>query len=127
MTFKTFTLALLLTFGLPWLMLVVVPYGTMRNVEPVFFTMEEDGKDEVYEPRRAGRIKDGAEIYAANGCYICHTQLIRPSFAGSELGRPGWAGFEEKEISMLKEAYRIIYRRGLNTTQALEELEINTR
>ncbi len=93
MSFKTFTLALLASFGFPWLLLIVVPFAKMRNVQPVYFTEEEDGREEVYVPRRAGRIADGAAVYAANGCYVCHTQVIRPSFAGSELGRPGWAGF----------------------------------
>jgi cytochrome c oxidase cbb3-type subunit 2 len=93
MTFKAFAIALMVSFGLPWLMIVVVPFAKMRTVEPVNFTEEDDGKDEVYVPRRAGRIADGAAVYSANGCYVCHTQLIRPSFAGSELGRPGWAGF----------------------------------
>lgn len=96
MTFKAFTLALMTSFGIPWLLIIVVPFSTMRSVETVQFTAEADGKDEVYVPRRAGRIAVGAAVYAANGCYICHTQLIRPSFAGSELGRPGWAGFKEQ-------------------------------
>ena len=66
MTFKTFVLALILSFGLPWLMLVVVPFGKMRNVEPVYFTAEEDGLDEVYVPRRSGRIADGAQVRVFN-------------------------------------------------------------
>lgn len=93
MTFKTFSLALIASFGFPWLMIVVIPFAKMRHVQPVSFTEAEDGREEVYVPRRAGRIKDGALAYGANGCYICHSQLIRPSFAGSELGRPDWAGF----------------------------------
>lgn len=94
MNLKTFTLALVSSFGVPWLTMVVIPFGKMRDLEPVYFTAEADGKDEVYVPRRAGRVSTGVEVYAANGCYVCHTQLIRPSFAGSELGRPGWAGFQ---------------------------------
>lgn len=94
MTFKTFVYALLASFGFPWLMLVVVPFAKMRKVDSVHFTEEDDAKSDVYVPRRHGRIKDGSEVYGANGCYVCHSQLIRPSFAGSELGRPGWAGFQ---------------------------------
>jgi cytochrome c oxidase cbb3-type subunit 2 len=97
MSFKAFTLALMFSFGIPWLMIIVVPFSKMRHVEPIYFTEEADGRDDVYVPRRAGRIANGAAVYAANGCYICHTQLIRPSFAGSELGRPGWAGFKEQD------------------------------
>ncbi|MEO1842930.1 MAG: hypothetical protein ABGZ37_01500 [Akkermansiaceae bacterium] len=97
MTFKTFTLALMVSFGFPWLMILVIPFATMRNVAPVHFVADDDGRDDVYVPRRSGRIANGAAVYGANGCYICHTQLIRPSFAGSELGRPGWAGFQETD------------------------------
>lgn len=95
MTFKTFSLALLVSFGFPWLTMVVIPFASMRNLAPVKFANPDgDPADaEVYVPRRSGRIPDGAAVYAANGCYVCHTQLIRPSFAGSDLGRPGWAGY----------------------------------
>ena len=94
MTFKTFLIGLLASFGVPWLSLVVIPFGKMRGLEPVRFTVAADGRDEIYVPRRPGRIPNGAAVYAAEGCYVCHTQVIRPSFAGSELGRPDWAGFE---------------------------------
>ncbi len=106
MTFKTFTLALIASFGFPWLMLVVVPFAKMRNVKAAYFTEAEDGRDDVYVPRRSGRITDGAAVYAANGCYVCHTQVIRPSFAGSDLGRPGWAGFppdQDKPVDTRRE------------------------
>ena len=93
MSFKPFMLALVASFGIPWLMIIVVPFAKMRSVEAVHFTEEEDGFAEVYVPRRSGRIKTGAEVYGANGCYVCHTQMIRKGFAGSELGRPDWAGF----------------------------------
>ena len=97
MTFKAFILALALSFGVPWLLIIVVPYGKMRNLEAVHFEMDSDGRDEVYVPRRSGRITTGSAVYGANGCYVCHTQLIRASYAGSELGRPDWAGFRIKD------------------------------
>lgn len=101
MAFKSFTLALLFSFGVPWLMLIVVPFAKMRNLEPVSFTELDDGKKGLYLPKRSGRIRDGAKVYAQNGCYVCHSQLIRYSFAGSEYGREGWAGFKEENAEGL--------------------------
>jgi cytochrome c oxidase cbb3-type subunit 2 len=97
MTFKSFITALGLSFGIPWLLIILVPFGKMRNLDPVYFESENDGKDEVYVPRRSGLITTGSSVYGSNGCYICHTQLIRAGYAGSELGRADWAGFQVKD------------------------------
>ena len=94
MTFKSFFIGLRCSFLLPWLLLVVIPFASMQRVKPVRFNENDDGKDEVYVPRRAGRVTDGAGIYAANGCYVCHSQLIRPTYAGSDVWRPDWAGMK---------------------------------
>ena len=47
----------------------------------------------VYIAKRAGRIADGSQIYGENGCYLCHTQVVRPTYAGNDLFRPDWGGF----------------------------------
>jgi len=91
MNFKTFSLGLAATFGLPWVFAIAIPYAKMANLPVAEFTEAADGFDGVYEFDRSGRT-DGASIYAANGCVVCHTQLIRPSYAGSELWRKDWAG-----------------------------------
>ena len=92
MSFKNFILGLVATFGLPWLVLIVVPFAKMRNIEPVSFDETKDGVTGVYTPERAGRIANGSEVYGANGCYVCHSQVIRPTYAGSEIWRDDWAG-----------------------------------
>lgn len=94
MTFKTFIIGLLCSFGLPLLLIVIIPFASMQQITPVRFNENDDGKDEVYQPRRNGRITEGSEIYAANGCYTCHSQLIRPtsSIASSDVWRSDWAG-----------------------------------
>ncbi len=92
MTFQKFTLGLVAAFGLPWLLLVVVPFAKMRSIETVSFDEEVDGKTGVYAPSRAGRISNGSEVYGANGCYVCHSQVIRTTYAGSEIWRDDWAG-----------------------------------
>lgn len=96
MSFRTFILCLSTSFGVAWLAIIIVPYAKMRGLEPI--AMEEgDGTNAVFIPKRAGRITDGAEVYAANGCYQCHSQLIRPTYAGNDMFRPDWGGLQFDE------------------------------
>lgn len=97
MTFRQFAFGLTAAFGIAWLAVVVVPFFLMRTAKPVSFEEVADGKTGLYFPKRTGRVTNGAEVYAANGCYLCHTQLIRPSYAGNDLGRPDWAGLKTDE------------------------------
>ncbi|GHC58425.1 cbb3-type cytochrome c oxidase subunit II [Roseibacillus persicicus] len=91
MNFKTFLLGLTAAFGLPWVLAVAIPYTQMAHLEPARFVEAADGFDGVYEFTRSGRT-DGASIYASNGCALCHTQVIRPSYAGTDMYRKDWAG-----------------------------------
>lgn len=94
MTFKAFLLGLLGTFGLPWLLVVVIPFATMRTIEPVEY--EDDSEvSGVYTPKRDGRITEGSKIYGQEGCYHCHTQIIRPTYAGNDVHRAQWAGLRK--------------------------------
>ncbi len=97
MSFRQFAFGLTASFGIAWMALVIVPFFLMRHPKPVQFTEKADGKEGMYFPKRTGRVLNGAEVYAANGCYHCHSQLIRPVYAGSELGRPDWAGLKKDE------------------------------
>ncbi|MBC7980674.1 MAG: hypothetical protein H7Y36_08950 [Armatimonadetes bacterium] len=92
MSFRTFILSLSASFGVAWLAIVIVPYYKMRAIEPITMGDDADGTNVVFIPKRAGRITDGSQVYAENGCYLCHTQLIRPTYAGNDLFRPDWAG-----------------------------------
>ncbi|YCM44371.1 hypothetical protein V2O64_23995 [Verrucomicrobiaceae bacterium 227] len=82
---------MLASFGLPWLFAVVLPFAKMRSLEPVKF---EEGAEQsgVYSPNRDGRINEGSRVYGQEGCYQCHTQLIRPTYAGWDVHRDEWAG-----------------------------------
>ena len=97
MSLRTFILGLSLTFGIAWLAVVVVPYFKMRNLAPIALNEETDGATGVFNPKRAGRIVEGARVYAANGCYHCHTQVVRPTYAGNDLARPDWGGLKDDE------------------------------
>ena len=94
MTFKAFIFGLLGTFGIPWLVVVVIPYSTMQTIEPVQY--EEGAKlSGAYVPARDGRITEGSKIYGQEGCYQCHTQVIRPTYAGNDVHRDEWAGLRK--------------------------------
>jgi cytochrome c oxidase cbb3-type subunit 2 len=94
MSFRTFILGLSASFGIAWLAVVVVPYFTMRNLEPIQLSEATDGTTGIFFPKRTGRIADGARVYAENGCYLCHTQVVRPTYAGNDLYRPDWGGLK---------------------------------
>ena len=85
MSFRTFILGLSATFGVAWLAIVVVPFIKMRNLAPIQLNEATDGATGIFFPKRTGRIGDGALVYAENGCYLCHTQVVRPTYAGNDL------------------------------------------
>lgn len=97
MSSRTFISGIAISFGIAWLAVIVVPFFKMRNLAPAEFSEAEDGKTGVFIPKRAGRVADGAEVYAANGCYLCHTQVVRPTYAGNDLYRADWGGLKDDE------------------------------
>lgn len=97
MTFRQFAFGLTASFGIAWLAVVIVPFFQMRSAQPIAFDEIADGKEGLYHPKRTGRVANGAQVYAANGCYLCHSQLIRPTYAGNDLGRADWAGLKADE------------------------------
>ena len=94
MSFRTFILGLSASFGVAWLAIVVVPFIKMRNLAPVILDEATDGATGIFYPKRTGRIINGAQVYAENGCYLCHTQVVRPTYAGNDLYRPDWGGLK---------------------------------
>lgn len=94
MSLRTFILGLSASFGVAWLAIIVVPYFKMRDLAPVMLNEATDGATGVFYPKRTGRVADGARVYAENGCYLCHTQVIRPTYAGNDLYRPDWGGLK---------------------------------
>ena len=74
MPVRIFYLGLIAAFGLPWLFLVAVPYGelTANNV-----TVIDEATSQVYPQKNAGFIEYGHRIYSSEGCFQCHSQMIR--------------------------------------------------
>jgi cytochrome c oxidase cbb3-type subunit 2 len=94
MSFRTFILGLSASFGIAWLAVVVVPFIKMRNLAPIQLDEATDGVTGIFFPKRTGRVANGAQVYAENGCYLCHTQVVRPTYAGNDLYRPDWGGLK---------------------------------
>lgn len=97
MSLRTFILGLSASFGVAWLAVVVIPYLKMRSLAPITLSEATDGAKGIFYPKRSGRVADGAKVYAENGCYLCHTQVVRPTYAGNDLYRPNWGGLKNDE------------------------------
>jgi len=76
MTFKTFLAGISFTFCVAWVVLIAVPAARMEHRQPV--KMSDAADAPYYQHNVSGRILNGAEIYQNNGCFTCHTQLVRP-------------------------------------------------
>ncbi|MFN0069588.1 MAG: cbb3-type cytochrome c oxidase subunit II [Limisphaerales bacterium] len=42
-----------------------------------------------YPPNRPGLAQQGAELFRSEGCYACHSQMVRPEGHGADIAR-GW-------------------------------------
>jgi cytochrome c oxidase cbb3-type subunit 2 len=87
-------------FAFPWIFLIVVPFVTYSNVEAIPYGEgdEVEGGIAGYPEKtlyRHGSSDYGRQVYASEGCAYCHTQVVRPTYAGPDMWRPGWGGDEE--------------------------------
>ena len=97
MTVKTFFFGLAASFGLPWLVMLAVPFGTMRSLEEPQYDEVNDERTDKYQSLRAGSLETGSQIYRQEGCMTCHTQVTRPTTAGNDVFREGQGGFRNDE------------------------------
>jgi cytochrome c oxidase cbb3-type subunit 2 len=95
MTVKTFFYGLIASFGLPWLIMLVVPFSTMRTMEAPRYDEVNDERDDLFNPKHSGRTGNGSLIYGQEGCAMCHSQLVRPSYAGQDVFREGQGGTKD--------------------------------
>lgn len=89
-----------IAFALPFVFLVLVPFIADSNREPVPYPegQEVEGGYTSFPDKaflRDGSSDYGRQVYAAEGCAYCHTQVVRPTYAGPDMWRVGWAGREE--------------------------------
>ncbi|MEM1441084.1 MAG: cbb3-type cytochrome c oxidase subunit II [Verrucomicrobiota bacterium] len=93
-----------IAFILPWVFLILIPFVSASNAEPIPYGEEEEveGGVVVYPDKifyKNGASDYGRQIYAAEGCAYCHTQVIRPTYAGADMWRPGWGGRDEEGLA----------------------------
>lgn len=87
-------------FALPWLFLIILPFLAQSNMttEAYAETEEVEGGLKVFpdsSQQRHGASDYGRKIFAAEGCAYCHTQVVRPTYAGFDRWRMGWGGRED--------------------------------
>jgi cytochrome c oxidase cbb3-type subunit 2 len=103
MTLKSFLIGMFASFGLAWMCVIAIPVAKMASLPAVKMSSEEDA--EYYQRQISGRMLNGAEIYAANGCYTCHSQLIRPTYLGSQIFRKDVAGVSNADGDSRRETH----------------------
>ena len=71
------------TFAFSWVGLTVIPNFQIGHLDP---QIDEEGTD-IYPRPKSGMADRGRHIYTANGCFYCHSQQVRPYYAGSDIDR----------------------------------------
>ena len=114
---KHFVLTLGACFAVPTYIMVAGPYATERNRQSVPYVMEVPGsgitsfdapdfKGLNYPAAFAGDRKRGEEIYGREGCAQCHTQVIRPDYAGIDQFKKGWGRDQQgKALTPTRQTY----------------------
>jgi cytochrome c oxidase cbb3-type subunit II len=90
---RKFILGLTLSFGLPWLCLIVLPMLKYQQLKPIAYDKDRDGLDGHYPPAQVSR--QGLLTYQREGCAQCHTQMIRPPQIALDGWRKGWGQDQE--------------------------------
>lgn len=94
---KSFVLILGACIGVPTYIMAVRPYAIERERQPVPYESEPPANNPAAAPKDdpkykglffpqafAGDNKRGELIYIREGCAQCHTQVIRPDYAGND-------------------------------------------
>jgi len=71
------------TFAFSWVGLTVLPNWQIGHLNP---QSDEEGPDTYPQPQ-SGMFERGARVYAANGCIYCHSEQVRPEYAGADIER----------------------------------------
>jgi cytochrome c oxidase cbb3-type subunit 2 len=70
-------------FAFSWIGMTLVPQLQIGSLNP---QSDEEGTD-IYPAPASGMAVRGAQVYAENGCFYCHSQQVRPEYGGSDLER----------------------------------------
>ena len=91
--FRKFTLSLMAAFGVPGLLLIIIPVMKYQRIQPIPYNKEVDGVEGYYPP--TGIHRQGQLVYAREGCVQCHSQMIRPAQLALDGWRKGWGQDQE--------------------------------
>lgn len=80
------------TFAFAWYGQTLLPQSQLGTLQP---QTDEDGGD-IYPVKNEGLAAHGRKVYVAEGCYYCHTQMVRDENGGSDIER-GWGGPDSKK------------------------------
>ncbi len=65
------------------LVIIVISFGGLVEIVPLFFIKDTTQPVEGLKPYTALQL-EGRDIYIREGCYLCHSQMIRPFRAETE-------------------------------------------
>ena len=57
--------------------IIVISFGGLAEIVPLFFLKDTTTPVEGLKPYTALQL-EGRDVYIENGCYLCHSQMIRP-------------------------------------------------
>jgi cytochrome c oxidase cbb3-type subunit 2 len=82
-------LGLFATMAVSWLSFVMGPELQIGQLAQTNTVVVGDASPQAYPLAEPGEAHQGEEVYRANGCAACHTQMVRPLELGSDTHR-GW-------------------------------------
>jgi cytochrome c oxidase cbb3-type subunit 2 len=102
---RTFVIRLAVCLGVPWFFLVVRPYASERGRQPVPYGEKDaeansDVRGFAYPAIMVADKARGAEVYRKEGCAQCHTQIIRPTYAGWDQWKRGYGANQDPKVSV---------------------------
>jgi cytochrome c oxidase cbb3-type subunit 2 len=72
-----------------WLGFVMEPQVQIGNLPQTNTVVVGDASSQTYPLALPGTAHQGSEVYRANGCAACHTQMVRPRELGPDISE-GW-------------------------------------
>jgi cytochrome c oxidase cbb3-type subunit II len=82
-------LGLFAAMACSWLGFVMEPQVQIGNLPQTNTVVVGDAISQTYPLPPSGDAHQGAEVYRANGCAACHTQMVRPQALGPDISH-GW-------------------------------------
>src|SRR2546429_2595442 len=81
--FTPLVLGVLATLAFSWLGLAYIPDLQIGHLDP---QSDEEGTD-IYPMPQSGMVERGRRVFAANGCFYCHSQQLRADYAAEDIDR----------------------------------------